>query len=179
MKTAFCFLGLALAAMAAQEIKVPPAFQSLAAKALETVNVTLDSSMLQSMGKMFATRDPERAKAQDALTGLKGIYVRSYKFAKEGEYSPGDVEAIRSQIRGPGWTSLVSVRKQGESEAADVAVKREGDRVVGLVVLATEPRELTFVSIEGPINLEQLSELSGKFGVPKVQVTPGRSAGKK
>jgi hypothetical protein len=28
------------------------------------------------------------------------------------------------------------------------------------------------VSIEGPINLEQLSELGGQFGVPKVEVTP-------
>jgi hypothetical protein len=168
MKTAFFCIVMSLAPLAAQEIKVPPAFENLAAKAQETVNVTLDSSILRSMGKMLSSKDP----AQQAVAGLKGIYVRSYKFAKEGEYSSADVEAIRSQIRGPGWTSLVTVRKQGEREDADVAIKREGDRVVGLVVLAAEPRELTFVSIEGPINLEQLSELGGQFGVPKVEVTP-------
>jgi hypothetical protein len=168
MKTAFFCIVMSLAPLAAQEIKVPPAFENLAAKAQETVNVTLDSSILRSMGKMLSSTDP----AQQAVAGLKGIYVRSYKFAKEGEYSSADVEAIRSQIRGPGWTSLVTVRKQGEREDADVAIKREGDRVVGLVVLAAEPRELTFVSIEGPINLEQLSELGGQFGVPKVEVTP-------
>lgn len=174
MKTAFFCVLMSVAPLAAQEIKVPPAFESLAAKAEETVNVTLDGSILKSMGKMLSPQDP----AQQAVSGLKGIYVRSYKFAQEGEYSLSDVEAIRSQIRGPGWTSLVTVRKQGEREDADVAIKREGDRVVGLVVLAAEPRELTFVSIEGPINLDQLKELGGQFGVPKVEVTP-KPAGKK
>jgi len=35
-----------------------------------------------------------------------------------------------------------------------------------LVVLSAEPKELTVVNIDGPIDPEQLSELSGHMGIP-------------
>lgn len=159
MKTAIsCFLVLLVPACA-QEIKFPPELERLASKAIETTNVTLDADMLKSAGKSFGAGVP-------GVSGLKGIYVRSYKFAKEGEYSPADLEALRAQLRGPGWSSIVNVRSK--TEGADVAVKREGDRVVGLVVLAAEPKQLTFVNLEGPINLDQLGNLGGQFGIPAI-----------
>ena len=157
MKTAIACV-LLLVPACAQEIKFPPELERLASKAVETTNVTLDSNMLKSAGKTFGQGTP-------GISGLKGIYVRSYKFAKEGEYSPADLDAVRAQLRGPGWSNIVNVRSKTES--ADVAVKREGDRIVGLVVLAAEPKELTFVNLEGPINLDQLENLRG-LGIPPI-----------
>jgi hypothetical protein len=37
----------------------------------------------------------------------------------------------------------------------------------GLVVLSEEPRELVLVHLDGPINPEDLDDLSGNFGIPK------------
>jgi hypothetical protein len=34
-------------------------------------------------------------------------------------------------------------------------------------VLSAEPKELTVVNIDGPIDPEQLSELSGHMGIPR------------
>ena len=178
MKTAISFLVLGVIPVLAQEIKFPPELERLASKAVETTNVTLDSSMLKSMIGMISETDSKKTK--EMVSNLKGIWVRSYKFAKEGEYSPADVESVRSAIRGPGWTSIVSTRSKEES--ADIAVKRQGDRIVGIVVLAAEPKELTFVNIEGPLDLSQLGEL-GALGVPKMSTgfkgTPASSAQKK
>jgi hypothetical protein len=164
MKTAFPCLVLLLVPVCAQEIKFPPELEKLASKAVETTNVTLDSDMLKAASKTLQGQGPGVQ-----ISGLKGIYVRSFKFAKEGEYSLADVEAIRTQLRGPGWKSIVSTRSKKGS--ADVAVKRDGDRVVGLVVLAAEPKELTFVNLDGPIELDKLGELGGTLGIPKISTS--------
>lgn len=43
-------------------------------------------------------------------------------------------------------------------------------QVVGLVVLATDLKELTIVNIVGPVDLEKLSQLEGQFGVPELGI---------
>jgi hypothetical protein len=164
MNNAIVILLLGALPALAQGVKFPPELERLASKAVETTNVTLDSGMLKSMAGLLGT-DEVGQKTKDLASRLKGIWVRSFKFAKEGEYSMSDLESIRSAIRGPGWSSVISVRDKNDS--ADVAIKREGDRIVGLVVLAAEPKELTFVNIEGPVDLSQLGNL-GSLGVPNI-----------
>jgi hypothetical protein len=44
-----------------------------------------------------------------------------------------------------------------------------GDKVTGLVIIATEPREFTIVNINGPIDIDRLAELSGQFGIPEMR----------
>ena len=48
---------------------------------------------------------------------IKGAIIRSYEFEKEGEYSPADVDAVRSQLRESGWSCIINVRnnKNGET----------------------------------------------------------------
>ncbi len=171
-KVIACF-ALTLLPAWAQEIKFPASFDKLAAKAVETVDVKLDSSMLQAAGKFLSEKEADEAKAKKLVSGLKGVYVKSFEFAKEGEYSEADVEEIRSQLSVPGWSQIVKVRSKKDNESADVYLKREGDKTVGLVVIAAEPKELTIVNIDGPIDLEQLGELGGHLGIPKVNVEHG------
>jgi hypothetical protein len=153
-----------------QEITFPASFDKLAEKAVETVDVTLDSSLLQMAGKFLSKEKTDEAKAKQLISGLKGIYVRSFTFDKEGEYSREDVESILSQLKSPSWSRIVGVRSKVKGENADIFLKREGDAVMGLFLIAAEPKQLTVVSISGPIKPEQLSELGGQFGVPEVEV---------
>jgi hypothetical protein len=170
MKRAFLLTLVALAPLVAQDIQFPASFEKLAAKAEETVDVTLDASMLGIASNFMSSEDPNQAKAKKLISGLKGVFVKSFQFAKEGEYSEADVDAIRSQLTGPGWSRIVGVRSKKEGENADVYLKKEGDRVVGITVLAAEPKQLTVANIVGPIDLEQLAALGGQFGVPRVAV---------
>ena len=132
----------AVGPLAAQEIKLPASLDHLAAKAAEVVDVTLDGKMLEFAGKFLSNKDPDEAKAKALLGGLKGIYVKSFEFDKEGEYSPADVEAIRSQLKTPGWTRIVGVVSRRDGENADIFIKSEGDKLGGLVILAAEPKEV-------------------------------------
>lgn len=160
---------IALAPMAAQEIKIPPSLDRLASKASDVVDVTMDSNLLQLAGRFLSGKDSDDAKVKKLITGLKGIYVRSYEFQKTGEYQESDVEPIRAQLRSPAWSRIVGVRSQKSGENAEVYLKTANNKIGGLVILSTEPKELTIVSIEGTIDPDQLNELGGHFGIPKVE----------
>jgi hypothetical protein len=153
-----------------QDVKIPANVERLAAKAVETVNVTVDGALLQLAGKFLSSTDPDQKKIKTLIGNLKGIYVRSFEFANEGEYSTADVDSLRSQLRSPEWSKMVTVSSKKGGDNVDVFFKMEKDKIAGLVVIAAEPRELTFVNIVGPIDLDQLSSLGGQFGIPKVDL---------
>jgi len=142
----------------------------LAPKAAQVVDVTLDGPLLQLAGKFLSGQEPDEARVKKLIAGLKGIYVKSFEFAKEGEYAEADVEAIRAQLRGPGWSRIVGVRSQRKGENVEVFTKSEGNQIAGFALIAAQPKELTVVSIVGSIDLDQLSELGGHFGVPRLEV---------
>jgi hypothetical protein len=157
-------------AVRGQDVTIPVNVERLAAKAVETVSVTLDGALLQLAAKFLSSTDREQSAVKSLISNLKGIYVRSFEFAGPGEYSDADVESLRSQLRAPQWSRMASVRSQRDGEDIDVFFKMEQDRIAGLVVVAAEPRKLTFVNIVGPIDLDQLAALSGQFGIPKMDV---------
>jgi|SRR5580704_16007281 hypothetical protein len=152
----------------AQDIKIPPDVEKLSAKAKETVEVTMDGPMLRWASKFLSADDPDEQKCAKLVANLKGIYVRSYEFDKEGAYSVAEVDALRSQVRSPGWTRVVGVRSEHDGENVDVFFKLENDKMAGIVIIDAEPKELTFVNIVGPLEVEQLADLGGEFGVPRL-----------
>jgi Domain of unknown function (DUF4252) len=142
----------------------------LAAKAAQTIEVSLDERLLRVAAKFLKNEDPDEARVKELVSGLKGVYVRVFEFDNPGEYSPGDIEGLRSQLRAPGWTKIVGVRSRRDGQNVDVHLKYQGDNVQGLAILAAEPKALTIVNIVGPIDLEKLSQLEGQFGIPKLEL---------
>jgi hypothetical protein len=142
----------------------------LANKASETVDVKLDEHLLQTTWKFFSGKDPDDAKIKEVLKGLKGIYVKSFSFEKEGQYSQAEVESVMSQLRGGGWSKIVTVTSKKASENLEVYLNMTGDVIGGLAVVSFEPKELTVVNIVGPIDLDKLSSLEGQFGVPDLGI---------
>jgi len=137
--------------------------QSLAVKATESVDVTLDGAMLRLASRFLSDDDRE---VRDVVRKLQGIYVHSYEFENEGEYDRSIVDAVRHQI-GPEWKRIVTVKSRMR-ENTEVYTLPRGDSIAGLVVIAAEPRELTIVNIVGPVDLDSLASLEGQFGIPKV-----------
>lgn len=171
MKT-WMMAGLLAAPLAlwAQEPKLQLNLDHLASKAKESVEVTLDASMLQFASKFLSDKKPEEAEAKKLVSGLKQILVRSFEFDQPGQYAVADLENLRSQLRAPEWARIVNVRSKADGENVDVFVRRTGEQIGGLVVIAAEPKELTVVSIDGPIRPEDLAKLGGQWGVPKIEI---------
>ena len=164
-----CIVLLALPLVArAQDFKIPPDVEKLSAKAKETVEVTMDGPMLRWASKFLSAEDPEEEKCAKLVANLRGIYVRSFEFDHEGAYTNAEVETLRSQVRAPGWSRVVGVRSEREGDNVDVFFKLENDKMAGIVIISAEPKELTFVNIVGPIEVDQLADLGGEFGIPKL-----------
>jgi hypothetical protein len=100
---------------------------------------------------------------------LKGIYVKSFEFDTVGQYTTADLETIRTQLRGPGWTRLVNVTSKKDGNV-EVYLLFNGDVVGGLAVLHTDLKEFTVVNIVGPVDLDKLAKLEGQFGVPELNI---------
>lgn len=147
----------------------------LASAATETVNITVDPSMLK-LASSFLNGNGQDAAMKELLNGLKGIYVKAFEFDHENAYTPDDINAVRRQLASPGWSKLVTVDSKRERELVEVYSWREGNGSGGLAVLAAEPMQLTVVNIVGPIDLAKLGKLQGQFGIPRLpgEATQGR-----
>jgi hypothetical protein len=142
--------------------------EKLAAAASETVDVSLDTTLLALAARFMGDDgDEDAAKAKAMLSGLKGVYVRSYEFGADGAFGPADVEAIRRQLSAPGWSRMAGIRSKKDHADVDVYLWLDGATIGGLGILATEPRRFTIVNIVGAIDLDQLRRLEG-LGMPRL-----------
>jgi hypothetical protein len=143
----------------------------LEAKASKTVDVSLDQSMLKFACQFLDQKDQDQAKAKKICSNMQGIYVHSFEFDKEGDYSEQDLNEVRASLKAPVWSRIVNVKSKKDGENVEVYFKKEGEKFTGLVVIATQPTSLTFVNIMGPIDPEDLAKLGGQFGIPEMEVT--------
>ena len=166
--TTMLFAGPAWAATKGQ-LQIPE-FAALADKASETVTVTLDSNLLGMAARFLSSEDPEQAKAKKLVGSLTGIYVRNYSFDTDYAYPKSDIEGVRRQLNAPGWSRIVGVVSKKENSNVEVFILADGNKAQGLAIIASEPREFTIVNIVGNIDLEQLHDLEGNFGVPDLDI---------
>ena len=136
----------------------------LAAKASETVDVNIDESLM-SLAIKFLGNDDDEKKVKELVSGLKGIYVKSFEFENEGQYTDADLESIRSQLRNPAWSRIINAKSKKDG-SIEVYIMHTGAQISGLAVLATELKEITVINILGPVDLEKLTKLEGEFGIP-------------
>lgn len=168
MRKALLFFVLLILAVAAAPLRAQQRVNidipGLADKAAETTDVTLDGSMLRLAAK-FLDKDNDRA-ARDIITGLQGIYVRSYEFDHEGQYDRSVVDKVIAQL-GPMWKRMVKV--SGHREHTEVYLDMSnGDTPRGLLVISAEPQELTLVHLVGNIDIDKLASIEGNFGIPRM-----------
>jgi hypothetical protein len=144
----------------------------LANKASETVDVKLDERLMATTARFFLGKDD--ADIKEVLKGIKGIYVKSFTFEKEGEYSQVDVDSVMTQLRAGTWSNVLKVKSKG-GDNVEVYLNMVADQITGLAVVSIEPKEFTVVNIVGPIDLEKLSKLEGQFGVPELGIEPDKT----
>jgi hypothetical protein len=177
MKTRIALLALLLIAPGtafAQGAKLElKGLDRLAALADETVNLDIPAGMLGFAGNMLKG-DGDQAAAKALLSALKGIYIRSFEFDRDNMYTADDVDRIRKQLSGPGWTKFISTESKRDRELVEIYSWQEGGVSGGLAILVAEPMELTIVNIVGPFDLAKLPLLQGQFGIPRIPDQPGK-----
>ena len=153
--------------LAAQPFKLD--LGPLEAKASEKLNISLNHSTLQFAAKFLDGKDPEEAQVKKLIEGIDSIDIRTFESKAAGLWTAADLDRVRNQVRGPQWSRMLQYKSTEENETAEVYVREVNKRVMGVVILDAEPGGLTVVSIAGAVDLDSLAELSGHFGMPKLE----------
>jgi Domain of unknown function (DUF4252) len=156
-----------IAPLAAQPFKFDMA--PLEAKASEKLNISLNHSTLQFAAKFLDGEDPEDVQVKKVLEGIDSIDIRTFESKTAGVWTAADLDKVRNQLRAPEWSRMVGYQGTDDGETAEVYVREVNKKVAGVVILDAEPKALTVVSIAGTVNMDSLGELSGHFGVPKIE----------
>jgi hypothetical protein len=148
-------------------------------KAQDVVEVNIDGKLLDLAKRvMVKVDDPNSKKIGQAISGLKGIYVRVYTFEKENEYNITDIEEIRLQLNAPGWERLANVRSKKNNQKVDVFTMFTGDQMSGVAVIVSASKSIAVVNVIGPIDIDLLAEMSGKLNIPKIEIERDVNGGK-
>jgi hypothetical protein len=152
--------------------------ERLAPKAAESVNIEIDGFLINFAGSILSDEDADERAVKELVVGLRGVYVRSYEFKSDGQFSDADVAALREQLRAPGWTRVVDVETRGlDFGDAEVYLATAGGRVEGFALLVVEPRELTVVNIVGSLDLDKLRRLGDTLNLPRIRVKRKKTTG--
>ena len=139
-------------------------------RAEQTINITMDGKVLQLALRFLSDKKPNEVKIKEAVSGIKGIYVKSFQFDQDNLFSANEVEPIRTQLRSPLWSQLVEVRSKKAGQNIDVFTMIDGGRINGVAIIALDRRQVTVVNIVGPVDVDKLAELRGNFGIPDFEL---------
>lgn len=158
-------------ATSAQDIKLQlDNLDRLETRATESVNVTLDGALLRLALSFLKNNNPKERAIREMVAGLRGIYIKMLEFEKEGEYTSADVDSVRTQLRSPAWSRMVEVKSRKEGEHIEVFTTLAADKINGMAIIITAPKRLAVINIAGLIDLEKLTQLSGQFGIPSLEI---------
>jgi len=158
-------LALPLAAQQGFDFKL---LDKLGANAKDVTNITLEGDNLK-LASNFLGNDKDNQSLKSLVANLKGIYVRSWEFERDGMYNSADLEPFRAYLRAAQWPKIVEVKEDGE--LSEIFLKSsDSGRSGGVAIISAEPRELTIVYIDGPISLADVAKLSGSLDIPNPDV---------
>ncbi|HYJ90970.1 MAG TPA: DUF4252 domain-containing protein [Pyrinomonadaceae bacterium] len=165
-------LALAAVSVSAQDAKLHfERLNALEAKARDVVEVNVDGKLLD-LAKRVTTKlnDKDARTVGQAISGLKGIYVRVYNFAEPNQYDMADIDQIRAELNNPSWQKVANVRSKKNDQKVDIFTMFTGDQMSGAAVVISDTKTVALVNVVGVIDIDTLVELSGRLNIPKVDI---------
>jgi hypothetical protein len=153
-----------------KEIKKHPGYVDFEAieipgDAEETVEVYVRGPLLKLVAQATNHEDPALSKLLSKL-----LLIKVNTFSIDSEISPElkqKIATIESSLLKQNWEKVVRVKER--DELANVYLKMDNERVIGLVVMAVEEGdEAVFVNIVGEIDMDSIGKLGRKFDIPKL-----------
>lgn len=171
VSTTVLLLFLTAAAGRAQKLSDQPGYVSIEELGIFSredlsVEINLDGSILRMVAEATRGDDPEFAKV---MSGLQAIQVRVFPLegVKE-EMIRGKIERAVRWLEDRGWSSMVRVREKGDESY--IYLKKSGEKIVGLTILAIEAgEEAAMVNIVGQLDPAEIGRLGQSFDIPQLE----------
>jgi hypothetical protein len=131
----------------------------IGANASESTNITLEGDTLK-LATSFLGGD------SGPFKNLTGVYVRTFEFAKAGQYNETDLAPLRAYIKTLQWSKIIDVKEA--TETSEIYLHPlPNNQLGGLAIVSAEPKEVTVVFISGVLKMSDLGKLNG-LGIPDI-----------
>lgn len=168
----------------------PQGMGALAAHATFSTDFTFSKAMLDAASQNM----PDDLRP--VIAKLRSITVHTFRYSAPGMYDAADLDAVRAQFSGNGWSHLAKGVGNGQAAAAmqsppatpndrnaagapvaraqpgdpvrtDVWVRMDHTNFDGIVLLVANQRNVNLVVVDGTISPLDLLHLRGHFGIPR------------
>lgn len=166
----------------------PRGIDALAAHATFSTQFTFDETMLHAASQTV----PDDLRP--VIAKLRSITVHTFRYSAPGMYDAADLDAVRAQYSGHGWTHWMSKEVNGRAAAVlqsapgamgsgnaasgppvkpadpvrtDVWVRMDHNDFDGVVLIAANEKNVNVVVVDGMISPADLLHLRGHFGIPR------------
>ena len=157
-------LALASTAFAEQALDLS-ALKGLESKAKESTSIDLGQDQMKLMMGFASDSNSE---LQKLAKTIELIQVRTFGFDKDNMYNMADMEALRQKVKASDFVPFLSHKEKGGF--TEILMRKGPKGLRGFIVLTAEAREITIINIIGDLDLNTLSKLGGKFGIPDIQL---------
>jgi hypothetical protein len=168
MKTALILFAATTTAFAQQNFDFK-LLDKIGVNASESTNITLDGDTLKLASNFLGD---DKSSVKSLVNNLKGIYVRTWEFAKAGQYDPADLAPVRAYLKTLQWTKIVDVKEADETSEIYLQ-PLPNNQLGGLAIVSAEPKEVSVVFISGVLNMSDVGKLSGNLGIPDMKLDHG------
>jgi hypothetical protein len=135
------------------EIKIPAGAETLQ-------EIDLGPDLLAAAFKSDELTPGDARTMAEALEMVKSVRLISFAIAGESAVAArAQVDALQKKLEGGNWKRVVMMRDK--EEYVVVSVLHGPSYIQGLMVMAVEPDEATFVNVVGELNLSTMAQLAG------------------
>ncbi len=129
------------------------------------VEVNLSPGLLKFAALCVSKQEPQ---ASELISSLHHVRVNVVELNDANRVQTLErVRAIRQQLAAAGWTTLASVREQGNGDDVQIFARMRGEAAIaGLAVTVIgDNHEVVLVNIVGDITAEQIATLADRFHI--------------
>jgi hypothetical protein len=113
------------------------------------------------LAKKFAAADADDRDESLPSSATSNQCGCATEFDTDDAYSRADVESVRKQLSGPGWSPLVQTHERDPRSDTDIFINTADGKILGVAVISSEPRSFTIVNIIGNIDIDKLAKIEG------------------
>ncbi len=165
--TMIAALTLLVSVAAAQDVTKMPGYVGLSeikvpTEAAAVQEIDLGPDLLAAAFKSDELSAGDAKTMAEALEMVKSVRLISFEMAGETAVAArAQVDAMQKKLESANWKRVVMMRDK--EEYVVVSVLHGPNFIQGLMVMAVEPDEATFVNIVGELNLSTMAQLAGEL----------------
>ena len=153
---AFVIFMLIATSVSAQQLDLK-SLDKFAEKAKSKTEINMDESTLKSTSSSLNEKKGDEAIAKKTIEGLKGFYLRAYKFGEKGAYKLEDLKPLFDQLKEPNWKPIL--RNKENDEQTEIWMHMRNGEPDGMVLISAESKEVDVINGIGVTRLEDLTAL--------------------